>query len=519
LAGELPQALGEVIDMPPVSVNPAADVDRSLATVSAVDTPELIITGLRKSFGPVEVLHGIDLRIRSGEFVGLMGPNGAGKSTLIKILDGVYGASAGEIRLGDQRVPTLGGRTDVAFIHQDLGLIDDMSVLDNLRLGESPLRVFGPILNRGAERQAALGALEHVGLTHVIDSTVGELTPGEKALVAIARAFGRGAKILFVDESTSTLPVPDAKAVIASLRKSAAAGATVVMVSHKLHEILEACGRVVVLLDGRLAADEQTAGMNRDALVKLLLQHETAKVGKTADQLHSHRRKPDAAPLIELRGVYGKRVGPIDLTVHHGEILGLTGLLGSGLHDIAFLLHGSMKPTKGTICKEGDARVALVPPNRETQGGFADLSVLENITISSLWRWVRTVALMNQRREKQDSEAIVGQLKVKPNRTDVEYGVLSGGNKQKVIFGRALLSKPQLYVLCEPTRGVDIQTRNEIYRLIEELRDGGAGIVVVSSDAEDLFAVCDEVAVVERGTLKQPRKLEDLTLADLETLI
>ena len=484
-----------------------------------MDTPELVITGLRKSFGPVEVLHGIDLRIRPGEFVGLMGPNGAGKSTLIKILDGVYGASAGEIRLGDQRVPTLGGRTDVAFIHQDLGLIDDMSVLDNLRLGESPLRVVGPILNRGAERQAALGALEHVGLTHVIDSTVGELTPGEKALVAIARAFGRGAKILFVDESTSTLPVPDAKAVIASLRRSAAAGATVVMVSHKLHEILEACGRVVVLLDGHLAADEQTAGMDRDALVKLLLQHETAKVGKSADHLGSHRHDADAEPLIALDGVYGRRVGPVDLAIRPGEVIGLTGLLGSGLHDIAFLLHGSMRPVKGTVRKASGTRVAFVPPNRETQGGFGDLSVLENITISSLWRWVQGIALMNQRREKRDSEEMVQRLNVKPNRTDVEYGVLSGGNKQKVIFGRALLNKPQLYVLCEPTRGVDIQTRTEIYRLIEELRDDGAGIVVVSSDAEDLFAVCDEVAVVEQGTLSHPQKLEDLALADLEALI
>jgi ribose transport system ATP-binding protein len=481
--------------------------------------PALAIRGLTKTFGAVTVLNDINLHIHPGEFVGLMGPNGAGKSTLIKILDGVYEASSGEIRLGDEKVSTLGGRSDVGFIHQDLGLVDAMSVLDNLRLGERPMRSIGPILNRRAERESALEALERVSMAWAVDTPVEALAPGEQALVAVARALARGARILFVDEATSTLPYADAKRVIESLEQSAAQGVTIVMVTHKLHEILDATHRVVVLLDGRLAADQKTEGMDRAGLVKLLLQHETAKVGKSADNLHSAHHTEGAEPLLEMVGAYGGRAGPVDMAILPGEALGLTGLPGSGLHDIAFLAYGSMRPTGGTVRTARGVRVALVPPYRETQGGFNELSVHENVTVSSLWRWVVRIGLMALGRERRDSQEMVTRLNVKPNRIDESFGVLSGGNKQKVIFGRALLNEPKVYVLCEPTRGVDVGTRSEIYRLIEEIIGTGAGVLVVSSDAEDLFAVCDAVAVVEEGRLSEVRLIENMQLKDLEVLI
>jgi ribose transport system ATP-binding protein len=479
--------------------------------------PDLDIRGLTKTFGNVTVLHGIDLHIGSGEFVGLMGPNGAGKSTLIKILDGVYSPTSGSIRIGGEEVRALGGRRDVGFIHQDLGLVDSMTVLENLRLGEAPLKYFGPILNHGAERRASLAALERVDLAWAIDRPVAALAPGEQALVAIARAFARGARIIFVDESTSTLPPADAKRVIESLRENAAQGATIVMVTHKLHEILDATQRVVVLLDGHLGTDQKTAGMDRAALVKVLMQHEAAKVGKKADDLHAAGHSA-AAPVLEIKGAYGGRAGPVDLALRPGEILGLTGLPGSGLHDIAFLAYGSMRPTSGTVRVEKGARVALVPPYRETQGGFAELSVNENITISSLRRWV-TAGLLAVRRQKRDSGTTVTELNVQPNNIEGAYGVLSGGNKQKVVFGRALLNEPKVYVLCEPTRGVDVGTRSEIYRLIEKIRDDGAAVLVVTSDAEDLFAVCDSVAVVEAGRLTNIVPIENLNAEDMEVLV
>jgi ribose transport system ATP-binding protein len=181
---------------------PAASSGGATTAPGSLAAREIRIEGIRKSFGSNEVLHGIDLTVRGGEFVGLMGPNGAGKSTLIKILDGVYSANSGTISYGDETVPNLGSRPEVAFIHQDLGLIDDFSIADNLRLGRAPMRRVGPLLDRGRERKSAATALENVGLSLPVTMRVGDLSPGEKALVAVARAFDRGARILFVDEAT-----------------------------------------------------------------------------------------------------------------------------------------------------------------------------------------------------------------------------------------------------------------------------------------------------------------------------
>jgi ribose transport system ATP-binding protein len=479
--------------------------------------PTLALEGVTKSFGAATVLHGIDLHIGPGEFVGLMGPNGAGKSTLIKILGGVHPASGGTIRVGGTVVPSLADRADVGFIHQDLGLVEAMTVLDNLRLGERPLRRMGLFLDRGAERAAGLAALERVGLAWALDEPVAALAPGEQALVAIARAFARGARILFVDESTSTLPPADADRVIAALRESAAKGATIVMVTHKLHEILDATDRVVVLIDGRLAADPRTAGMDRAALVDVLLQHEAAKVERPEQEAGGASAGGD--PVLEIAGAYAGRAGPVDLALRPGEVLGLTGLAGSGLHDIAFLAHGTLAPTRGTVRRAPGARVALVPPHRETQGGFDELSVHENITIGALDRWTSRVRRLATGRARRDSEEIAARLNVQPPGVDTPFGVLSGGNKQKVIFGRALLQDPAVYVLCEPTRGVDVGTRSEIYGLVAELRDSGAAVLVVTSDSEDLFAVCDAVAVVEDGRLSERRPIENMQPTDLEVMV
>jgi ribose transport system ATP-binding protein len=484
------------------------------------EAPDLKISGLNKWFGTNQVLRDIDLEIRPGDFLGLMGPNGAGKSTLIKILDGVYTASSGEITLGGERVEKLGGRNDVGFIHQDLGLVDEMSIVDNLRLGEDPLRLVGPILNKRAERAAAEHALSLVGLDIPSDVLVGELAPGEKTLVAIARVFDRGASIIFVDEATSTLPPTEARRVIDSLAVSAAAGATIVMVTHKLSEILDATKRVVVLLDGRLAADEPTAGLDRAALVRMLLQYETAQVKEVAGPVGEEKpAEPGGDVLLDMQGVYGGRAGPVDLQLRAGEILGLTGLPASGLHDVAFLACGAMKPTGGTVrLAHNGVRRAFVPPHREAQGGFATLSVRENLTLSALGRWKTKMRTLAVRREAVDSAEMVERLSVKPALDDTEFGVLSGGNKQKVIFGRALLQEPHVYVLCEPTRGVDVGTRSEIYRLIRELAEHGAGVLVVSSDSEDLFAVCDRVGVVQ-ASVSDLRAVKDMQLSELETIL
>ncbi|MBF6620192.1 MAG: sugar ABC transporter ATP-binding protein [Patulibacter sp.] len=475
---------------------------------------DIEIRGLTKSFGSHAVLHGIDLRFGEGEFIGLMGPNGAGKSTLIKILAGVYGGYAGELRIGGAQVSSLAARSDVGFIHQDLGLVDDLSIVDNLRMGEAPLRRFGALLDHRAEARAAAQALELVGLDRPVETLVSALSPGEKTLVAVGRLLARGARVLVVDEATSTLSSGDAQRLIGSLKRTVDAGATVIMVSHKLSEILAVCDRIVVILDGRLVEDRPIGGLDRDGLVRLLVARDAE-----AHALEEREAIEPGEPLLELDGVCGGRVGPVSLTVRAGEVVGLTGLAGSGLHDVALLANGSIRPADGRVRRGGDGRTALVPPYRERQGGFDDQSIVENLAISALPRWRSAVRLLRGAAERTDAEAMVRRLAVSPRDPDRAYGDLSGGNKQKVVFGRALLRAPGLYVLCEPTRGVDVQTRREIYRLIFELRRSGAGVLMVTSDFEDLAAVADRMAVVDDGRIGAFISADDLANTDLEAFV
>jgi ribose transport system ATP-binding protein len=494
--------------------------------MSQTPAPSLRVERLSKSFGSVRVLREVSMEIAGGEFVGLVGPNGAGKSTLIKVLAGIHRPSEGSISLAGRVVDSLENQPEVAFIHQDLGLVDDLSITDNLQLGRPALRLVGPFLDRGAERGAAEAALDAVGVDLDVSVPVAELSAGEKTLVAIARAFAQGARILVVDEATSTLTGADARRVVDTLAASARGGATVIMVSHRLSEILDATHRVVLLLDGRVAADRSTAGMGRSDLVELLASHERSKSGARAPDAiarpvgdDQRSRRPVGAPVLELVGARGGHAGPVDLEVRAGEIVGLTGTPGSGLHDIGFLAYGSMPLTGGHRFLRGNGRAALVPPHRESQGGFGALDVRSNLTISRLSRWCRYPWLIDQRRERHESTAMVDRLDVRPRSISADFEVLSGGNKQKVIFGRALLKDAALYVLCEPTRGVDVDARRAIYELIESLPDEATGVLVVSSDPEDLFAVCDRVAVVSGGAPDDFHLVSELTEEDLEALL
>jgi ribose transport system ATP-binding protein len=324
----------------------------------------------------------------------------------------------------------------------------------------------------------------------------------------------RGARILIVDEATSTLPPGDAKGVIRSLAAAATAGATVVMVTHKLSEILEATSRVLVILDGEMVRDAPTQGLDRAALVQMLMQHESDPHNLDGEQQQAGEL------VLELRDVCFASLGPVNLALRAGEVIGISGLPGSGLHDIALLVHGTLKPDSGDILPARPRlSKALVPPHRESQGGFGELSIRENMALSALGRWRGITRLLNPRREELDCAAVSADLAIKPASIDTTFDILSGGNKQKAIFGRALLLEPDVFVLCEPTRGVDVGTRSEIYRLIRQLARGGAAVLVASSDAEDLFSVCDRVSLVTDGRLQPLRPVSELSPSELELMV
>ncbi|MEU6643603.1 sugar ABC transporter ATP-binding protein [Saccharomonospora sp. NPDC046836] len=478
--------------------------------------PALSLRGISKSFGRHAALSSIDLDITPGEFVGLLGPNGAGKSSLVKILAGVYQPTSGSILLDGEPVGSLAGHPRVGFVHQDLGLINDLSVMENLRLGAPPLVRLGPIVNRKAEQKAAEAALSTVELDIAPSTLVSELSPAEQALVAMARVFQRGARIMFVDEVTSTLPPSDARRVTDTLARSAARGASIVMVTHKLSEVLDVTQRIVLLIDGRLALDRATAGLDHAALTGLLMNHENPHSSAATQPVASHGA---GEVLLELRGARRGALGPIDLRLRRGEVTGIGGLPGSGLHDLAFLVHRTTKPSHGEVRLAAGAATALVPPHRESQGGFDDHTVEENMAASALSRWRRPGGLLSVSRQRQACQETARALAVDPPDLGYRFGALSGGNKQKVIFGRAVLRRANVYVLCEPTRGVDVATRLEIYSLIRGLRDDGNAVLVLSSDSADLFTTSDRIAVIYDGVLTPARPAEDISVHELEALL
>lgn len=483
------------------------------------------IRDVSKNFGQHAALSSVSLDVRYGEFLGLLGPNGAGKSTLVKILDGVHHATSGEIRLEGEVVSSLSGHPAVGFVHQDLGLIDELSIVENLRLGERPLRRLGLFLDLKAEAEAARAALAEVDLDLPVTTLVGELAPAEKALVAVARVFARGARIMFVDEVTSTLPPSDARRVTHALARSAERGAAIVMVTHKLAEVLDVTQRVVLLIDGRLAVDLPTTGLDHGALTDLLM-NKQSRHEDDIEQLDVadidggvEAATSEGEVLLELRDACSGILGPINLQLRAGDVLGIGGLPGSGLHDLAFLVRGSLRLESGSVTLAPGVSTALVPPHRETQGGFDEHTIEENLAVSSLGRWRGRSGVLSLARQRVASEEMARRLSVDPPDLDYVFGALSGGNKQKVIFGRAFLSEANVYVLCEPTRGVDVGTRLEIYSLIRGLQATGASVLILSSDAEDLLTTCDRVAVVYDGTLTEPRRVKDFSVSELEALL
>jgi len=481
-----------------------------------VGEPLLEVRNVTKSFGAQRALNDVTLVVGHGEFVGLMGPNGAGKSTLIKIIDGAHRPDSGSVRVAG--VVPARARSLVGVVHQDLGLANDMTVLENLCLGAQ--RDSRQILrHRPWEREWGLAQLRRVGIEHLdLYRMLRTVSPGEKTMVAITRLLASGSRLIIVDEATSTLPPTEAQWLISTLRSYVRQRCSVIMVSHKLAEIVDEVDRQVVLRDGQVVFDSRE---------KLLSVEEAAElISPARAQLAAHASSGPAGQADQSEGAVlrfaaaaTRLCGPVDLELRAGEIVGITGLLGSGLYDLAYMAAGTLRPASGRVVLAPGARIALVPPHRETEGVFPALPVQWNLTIAGLRRWRGPARLLRLRSEAVAADAMAARLQIMPRRLTLRQDALSGGNQQKVLFGRGLLRQADCFVLCEPTRGVDVGTRAEIYSLIRDLRNDGASVLVLSSDVEDLFALADRVGAIEGGWLTQLWDTSTLGSAELTRLL
>jgi ribose transport system ATP-binding protein len=478
-----------------------------------MSTPRLEVTGTRKQFPGVLALDGVSLALAPGEVLAVVGENGAGKSTLMKIVAGVYTPDAGVVKLDDRPVrftgPAEAITAGVSLIHQELNLAENLSVTDNLFLGRELTRGgFLRALDRRAMREKAAALLARVGLpASRAFARVETLPPGEKQLVEIARALGTEVRVLIMDEPTSSLTQKETEQLYQVIDALKAAGVSVLYISHRLAEVKRVADRVTVLRDGRNAGELAKADITHDNMVRLM-------VGRDLKQFYPkiHRSGTGGAPVLSVKNVRfrGGPDTPAALEIRAGEILGMAGLVGAGRTELSEAVFGVRPLVSGALLLDNKpvrigspadaiaAGVLLVPEDRRLHGLVLPESVGFNLSLPNLDR-LGALLGVNRRAENALHRTWIDRLRVKTPSAAQPVGLLSGGNQQKVVYGKWLAREPRVLILDEPTRGVDVGAKAEIYALIDELAGKGVAVWMITSDMEELLGMSDRVVVMHEG--------------------
>ena len=472
-------------------------------------TAILEVRGLVKEFPGVRALDGVDLDVRAGEVHCLLGPNGSGKSTLVKCVSGAVEPTEGEILFDGQPLP-LGDPAGslargVATIYQELDLVDDLTVAESIFLGRERRR--GLLLDRGRMEQASLEVLERLGHTGIPPrAKIKALRPAAQQIVSIARALSGEVRLLIMDEPSAILDEEEIETLFGVVRRLTDAGVGVIYISHRLEEIRRIGNRVTVLADGRTTATGIPATTATEELVRLM-------IGRRVEQLYPERPAGTDEVLLDVRDVRKlPSVKEASLQVRAGEVVGLGGLVGSGRSELLALVYGTDTPDEGEVWVDGRrlepgsparairAGLGLAPEDRKSQGLVLDWSLAKNASLSVLGRF-RRAGLLDVRAEKAAVREQLRALNTVPDDVDRAARLLSGGNQQKVVLARWLLRDCRVLLLDEPTRGVDVPTKAEIYRLIRGLAERGLGVLVVSSELEELVGICTRILVMRQGEI------------------
>ena len=495
--------------------------------------PVLSIANLSKSFGGARALSNVSLDVMPGEVHGLLGKNGSGKSTLVKILAGFHTPDEGAtmhfngepvhlpLRPGDYR------RLGMAFVHQNLGLVPSLTVLENLRLVQltSGVRAF---INWSEERAAARRALARFGLDFDPEERVDRLTPVQRALLAIVRAFeeietarahtGKPGLVL-LDEPTPFLPQSGVAQLFDMIRAIKASGSSVIFISHDIDEVLEITDRITVLRDGQVAGELGRTGATHGKIVEMI-------VGRSLQRFaRADIGAGDQPVFARLENLAGKMLEPSDLFVRRGEILGLTGLIGSGYEEVPYLVFGARQARSGTITIEGsepveqarmtprraiDSGFALLPADRQGASGVDSLSIVDNMFLPGIADFFKA-GLMRDRAMTREARRLGSDFEVRPNDPSLKLKALSGGNAQKVLIARWMNRSPSLLLLDEPTQGVDVGTRQQIFAALRQAAADGMSVICASSEAEQLAEICDRVLIFAKGRICDELTGEQIT--------
>jgi ABC-type sugar transport system ATPase subunit len=467
---------------------------------------------VHKAFFGVTVLDGVTLDIRRGSTVGLVGENGAGKSTLMNILGGVVQLDGGQLLLDGEvfapRDPSDADRAGIAFIHQELNLFTNLTIAENLFISDFPRRGATPVLNRGQLRKRAQEALAMVDLAVSPDVRLERLAPGERQLVEVAKALSVDARIIIFDEPTTSLTTRETERLFGIIDRLRQAGKTIIYISHILRDVMRIADAIAVLRDGHLV----TSGPKADFTIHSMI---AAMVGRDIEQLYPDRTsKPGEEISLELRKLSKAGIShEIDLALHKGEVLGVFGLMGSGRSELARIIFGLDDFDEGELLINGE-RVTKVSPirnirngmafvteNRREEGLMMEATVADNLALAALPAYqTRIINVVKSRKVAAAVKESVAALIIKVNdasRNEVKG--LSGGNQQKVVLGKWLMTKPSILIVDEPTRGVDVGAKYEIYEIIDRIAAAGTAVLFISSELEELQGMCDRIIVMGQG--------------------
>lgn len=473
------------------------------------DTPILEMLHISKSFPGVQALRDVQLEVRKGEIHALMGENGAGKSTLMKILAGIYHPDNGTIALDGQPViidtPRKARELGISIIHQELHLASNLSVAENISLGREPHSAGGWLDTRTLNREAQ-SVLEQVGATFTPTTIVSTLGIAQQQLVEIAKALSERARILVMDEPTASLSERETQKLFDIIRTLRHQGIAIIYISHRMSEVYELADRVSVLRDGQYVGTLEGDAINADELIRRM-------VGRSLHDLYQHDVIDTGEIVLEAKDLTnGHGIGPASLTLRRGEIVGLAGLIGAGRTELARLLFGADHLSGGEILIDGRpvkikhpidairAGMGLVPESRKEQGLFLQMAIQENITINAMPR-LSIGGFLKMYPLRRAAQKQVDDLSIRLASLDQAVMNLSGGNQQKVVLARWLTLGPKVLLLDEPTRGVDVGAKAEIYHIMSQLARAGVAILMISSELPEILGMSDRILVMREGRI------------------
>lgn len=471
--------------------------------------PILEMVGISKTFPGVKALDKVYLRAYEGEVMALLGENGAGKSTLMKILSGVYQRDEGEIKIEGQDVEIKNikdaQKLGISIIHQELSLLTNLSIYENLFLG-CEIRD-GLKLNKKEMVKKSEELLRKFDLNISPKTIVKELTVGEMQMVEIIKAVSKDARIIIMDEPTTALTEVETQKLFKIIEQLKSQNVAVIYISHRMEEIFKICDRVTVLRDGTFIGEEYIKNVSRDDLISMM-------VGRKLEEQFPYVEVKPGKAILEVKNIkWNDKIKDVSFELKSGEILGIAGLMGSGRTEVAKLIFGEYKKTSGEVYIDGkkvdikspkdaiNSGIAYLSEDRKKEGLILKLSVLENMTISNLSKYENGIKRIDRRKELDDCKEYTKKLSIKTSSPYQLVKNLSGGNQQKVIIAKWLLNSPKVLIIDEPTKGIDVGAKKEIYEILNELKMQGKGVIMISSDMEEILGVSDRIIVMHEGKI------------------